>query len=474
MIATFYSFTKRQNSTKAPNPTQGKNISCQLKEETSFLNPTIIIGKDNVSGTFTPSLWNYVAIPYWQRYYYITDWQYLNGTWQCQCRVDPLASFRAEIANTSAYVIRADAAFDGDIVDTFYPATTQTAITRQQISSDIYQTSVSEGVFILGVVNHSVFTKFGSISYYALNSQQLTDLINYLFSSNIFAASNITEMGEGLYKSMFNPFQYIVSCMWFPFLQKNVGDGELNIYVGYWDTGVKGVLASHLIKEFGFKTNTPIAQHPQAATRGDYLNHAPYTTITAYYAPFGEIPVDTTYMQYGNNNYLYGRVFVDFITGIADATFAITDGYGDNADPYKYFTQRQAQIGVPIQLSQVMTDYMSSLSSGMAAVASGFTGNVAGIFQNIGNAIKESMPKVSNIGTNGSLLEVVEPPILVCEYRRLVDEDRAHFGRPLCKVRKISTIPGYIQCAEDDFPFSATQSETEEINRYMKSGFFYE
>lgn len=474
MIATFYSFTKRQNSTKAPNPTQGKNISCQLKEETSFLNPTIIIGRNNVSGEFTPSLWNYVAIPYWQRYYYITDWQYLNGTWQCQCRVDPLASFRAEIGNTSAYVIRADAAFDGDIVDTFYPATTQTAITRQQISSDIYQTSVDEGVFILGVVNHSVFTKFGSISYYALNSQQLTNLINYLFSSNIFANSNITEMGEGLYKSMFNPFQYIVSCMWFPFLQKNVGEGELNIYVGYWDTGVKGVLATHLIREFGFKTNTPIGQHPQAAARGDYLNHAPYTTITAYYAPFGEIPIDTTYMQYGNNNYLYGRVFIDFITGIADATFAITDGYGDNADPYKYFTQRQAQIGVPIQLSQIMTDYMSSLSSGMAAVASGFTGNVAGIFQNIGNAIKESMPKVSNIGTNGSLLEVVEPPILVCEYRRLVDEDRAHFGRPLCKVRKISTIPGYIQCAEDDFPFSATQSETEEINRYMKNGFFYE
>lgn len=473
MNAFFYSFSKRPNSTKQPNPAQGNNISCQLKEETSFLNPTLIIGKDVVSGAFTPSLWNYVSIPYWQRYYYITDWQYLNGVWECQCRVDPLASFKTEIGNTNAYVIRADAAFDGNIIDTFYPTSTEVAVTRQQISSDIYQTSISEGIFIVGVINQSVY-RYGSVTYYALTNTQLGALLSYLFSANIYNNSNITEVGEGLYKSLFNPFQYIVSCMWFPFLQKNVGSIKANIAVGYWDTGVEGVIANTLIREFGFKTNLPIGQHPQAASRGMYLNHAPYTTITAFYPPFGEIPVDTSFMQYGTNNYLYGRVFVDFVTGIADATFAITDGYGDSADPYKYFTQRQTQIGVPIQLSQVMSDYISSLSSGISAVASGFTGNIAGVFSNIGNAIKEAMPKVSSLGTNGSLLEVVEPPILVCEYRRLVDEDRAQFGRPLCKVRQIKTLPGYIQCGEEDNPFTATTSESEEINRNMKNGFFYE
>lgn len=473
MNAFFYSFTKRPNSTKQPNPAQGKNITCQLKDETSFLNPTIIIGKDAVSGVFSPSLYNYVSIPYWQRYYYITDWQYLNGVWECQCQVDPLASFKSEIGNTSAYVIRADAAFDGDIVDTFYPATTQTSITRQQISSDIYQTSISEGVYIVGIINQSVY-RYGAVTYYALTNAQLTSLLNYLFSSNIYSNSSITEIGEGLYKSLFNPFQYIVSCMWFPYLQSNVGSITTNIAVGYWDTGITGVIANTLIREFGFKTMLPIGQHPQASARGAYLNHAPYTTVTAYFPPFGEIPVDTSFMQYNANNYLYGRVFIDFVTGIADATFSVTNGYGDQADPYKYFTQRQAQIGVPIQLAQVMSDYMGSLSSGISAVASGFTGNIAGVFQNIGNAIKEAMPKVSSMGTNGSLLEVVEPPILVCEYRRLVDEDRAQFGRPLCKVRKISTLPGYIQCGEEDNPFSATRSESEEINRNMKNGFFYE
>ena len=473
MNAIFYSFTKRPNSTKQPNPAQGKNITCQLKEETSFLNPTIIIGKDAVSGVFSPSLYNYVSIHYWQRYYYITDWSYLNGVWECQCQVDPLASFKSEIGNTSAYVIRSDAAFDGNIIDTFYPTTTETMITRQQIYSDIYQTSIYEGIFILGVINMSAY-RYGSVTYYALNTTQLSALMNYLFSSNIYSNSNITEIGEGLYKSLFNPFQYIVSCMWFPYSPVKSSDQTVNIAVGYWDTGVQGRIATSLIKEYGIKTGIAIYQHPQSANRGVYLNHAPYTTVTAYIPPFGEIPVDTSYMQYGTNNFLYGLIHVDFVTGIADLTLSVTDGYGDNADPYKYFTMRTAQIGVPIQLSQVMSDYMASLSSGVSAVASGFTGNIAGVFQNIGNAIKEAMPKVSNLGTNGSLLEVTEPAILVCEYRRLVDEDRAQFGRPLCKVRTIKTLPGYIQVGEDDNSFSSTKSEAEEINRIMKNGFFYE
>ena len=473
MNVVFYSFTKRPNSTKQPNPSTGKNITCQLKEETSFLNPVLLISKDIVSGAFSPSLYNYVNIPYWQRYYYITDWNYQNGIWECSLAVDVMASFKSEIGNTSTYIVRSATEFDGDIIDTFYPATTQTAISRQQIWSDIYQTSVFDGCYIIGVINNSMW-RFGAVTYYVLDNSQLSTLLSYLFSSNIYSNSNISEIGEGLYKSMFNPFQYIVSCMWFPYSPVKKTDSTVNITVGYWDSGVQGKLATTLIKEYGFKTGVPIAQHPQASSRGDYLNHAPYTTLTAYFPPFGEIPVDTSFLQYGNNNYLNGLIHVDFITGIADATFAITDGYGDKADVYKYFTQRQAQIGVPIQLAQVMSDYISSISSGISAVASGFTGNIAGVFSNIGNAIKESMPKVSSLGTNGSLLEVTEPALLVAEYRRLVDENRIEYGRPLCKIKKISTLSGFVQCGEDDNPFSATKTESEEINRNMKTGFFYE
>ena len=70
-----YNIDKRINSTKEPTPSQGKSLTVQLKEETSFLNPVLKIGKDIVSGVFSPSSYNYVQIPYWQRYYFITDWK---------------------------------------------------------------------------------------------------------------------------------------------------------------------------------------------------------------------------------------------------------------------------------------------------------------------------------------------------------------------------------------------------------------
>ena len=473
MNVTLYKFTKRHNSTAQPKPSEGKAVSCQLKDETSFLNPVLILSKDIVSGVFSPDTFNYVMIPYWSRYYYITDWKYINGAWEGICTVDPMASFKGAIGNTTAYVIRSSSEYDSNIIDTFYPTTTDVNITRQQIETFVYQTSVSEGSYIVGVINNMTTTRVGAVSYYALSQAELQSLITYLFSSNIYSNSNITEIGEGLYKSLFDPFQYIVSCMWFPLSPSGMGSTKASIRVGYWDTGVQGYVANRLVREWGIKTNLAIPQHPQIS-RGEYLNHAPYTRVTAYVPPFGEIPVDTMYMQYGKNNYFYGKIFCDCINGVADLYCSVTNGYGDNADPYKYFTMRSAQIGIPIQLSQVMSDYISTIGGGIGAFLSGATGNIGGIFSSISSAVQSAMPKVSSLGANGAFVELAEPPILITEHYRQTEADREEFGRPLCKKKKISSIPGYIQCGEDDHAFPCTKQEQEEINGHFKNGFFYE
>ena len=477
MNVKLYSFTKRLNSTKQPGANVGTPITCQLKDECSFLNPVLKISPDVVSGVFSPAAFNYCYIAYWQRYYYINDWNYLNGVWEASCSVDVLASFKTEIGNTSAYIIRSASQYNGDILDSFYPTTTVCGISKQQIYSDIYHTTVPNGCFVVGIINTSVNAyKMGAVTYYALTAQQMGNLLTYLFSSNIYSGSQITEIGEGLYKSLFDPFQYIVSCIWYPYLPNVFGSTTETLTVGYWTTTVTGaVVVNYVVKEIGFKSLSPLARHPQI-TRGAYLDHAPYTRMTLYYPPFGEIPIDTTYLQYGTNNYLYGKMYIDHVTGIADCFITITDGYDTDttADPYKFMTMRTGQLGVPIQLSQVMTDYLSTLSSGAGAIVSGVTGNIGGIFNNLMSAVQSAMPKVSSLGANGSLVEIIEPPYVIIEHFQVVDENLAEFGRPLCNTRTISTLSGYIQCGEDDHAFSATRTENEEINRYLKSGFFYE
>lgn len=169
-------------------------------------------------------------------------------------------------------------------------------------------------------------------------------------------------------------------------------------------------------------------------------------------------------------------MFIDHVTGIADCTLTITNGYDTTttADPYKYMTMRTAQVGVPIQISQVKSDYMAMLTSGAGAVTSLFSGNIAGLFGNIASAVQSSMPKVSSLGANGSLVEIIEDPYLIVEHMQIVDENITEFGRPLCSTRKINTLSGYIQCGENDHKFTGTRTENEEINRYLKNGFFFE
>ena len=481
MNAYFFNFKKRPNSTKRPVTSDGQVATVELKEECSFVAPSIKLTNNALlSGTFVPNAFNYVYIPLWQRYYYITDWEFLNGLWSCSLRVDVLASFKLEIGNTSTYIIRSASQYNGDIIDTFYPTTSVKSVVKQAMTSDIYHTTIPAGCFIVGIINNTnnTDTRFGAVTYYALTNAQFSALLNYLFGSNIYNQSGITEVSLGLFQSILNPFQYIVSCMWFPFAATTMTTDQtpVQLSVGYWNiTGVNGYKCTKIVREIGFSSDAHIMQHPQSS-RGSYMNHEPYSRYTVYYPPFGEIPIDTSFMQYGNNNYLYGKMYIDFITGLAECYFSITDGLDmtTTADPYKYFTMRTAQLGVPVQLAQIMSDFLTVAKSGGTAVAQGLTLNFSGLFNTIANAQAAMMPKVSIEGANGSLVEIIGKPYLICEFSQVVSENRAEFGRPLCDTRTISQLSGYIQCGEEDMPFSGTESENTEINRLMRAGFFYE
>lgn len=471
MNVILFNYKKRLNSTARPNPTTGHQIDCQLKDETSFLNPVLKISPDIVSGIFSPAAFNYVQIPYWQRYYFITDWEYLNGIWEARLTVDPLASFKAEIGATSAYVIRSDNQYDGNILDSFYPGTTNISIQRVPVACAWYNVAPSGGTYVIGIINYQQNYRVGAVTYYALSPNALGQLLNYLFTDNIFNASSISEIGEGLFKSMFNPFQYIVSCMWFPFDVQafhNMSTPQTEIKVGYWGTGINGDVVDRLAEKT-FVTAT-IPDHPQIS-RGSYLNYAPYSRLTLYIPPFGSIPIDTNFRNIGN--YLYSAVLIDHITGQCTIRVSISPS-SSNLNEFNIMCEKSSMIGVPIQLSQLMPDYVNSVNSLGSAMGSALTGNVFGAISGLLSSVDSQMPKVSTNGANGAFIETIQYPQLICEFIRIANENRAEFGRPLCAVRTLATLPGYIQCGEDDHSFTATQTESEMINRYLKEGFFYE
>ena len=466
-----FGFTKKENSTKTPLITDGVQFSCQLKDETSVLRPEMIILNTNQQGQpIQPTIYNYAYIPLFMRYYFISDWQYINGAWVCYCNVDVLASHKLQIGTTSCYIERSASSYDGNIIDTMYPATTDVQITSATIANSWSGVAPSGGCYILGVINYQSSNHIGAISYYAMDTSGLNSLLNYLFSSNIYNAGSITEIGEDLFKSLFNPFQYIVSCMWFPGSPSIYGSTSTNIKVGYWATNVYAVMVN-AITDVRFVTGT-IPDHPQIS-RGAYLNYEPYTKITLYCPPFGSIPIDTFYTKVGK--YLYAKVSIDVATGEAtiNVSFRPNTSAGYQA---KSCCTKTGMMGVPIQLAQVLSDYSGSVSSLTSGLTSGsIVGAVmGGITATVQSAISSQTPKVSTSGSNGSFNTFTIAPELVVEHYKIANEDLADLGRPLMQTKTLNTLSGYVKCAEAHFSGNCYDEETAKINNYLVSGFFYE
>lgn len=480
MTVEFYNFSKKENSTKVPASGSGTSFTnIELKEDTSILAPVLRIAVASMPvATVAPvNVFTYCYISKFNRYYFVKDWVYTPNIWECHLEIDVLASHKTAIGASSAYIERSASAFNGDIIDGMYPATTDFDIRHFEMATT-YRNNYSDSLscFILGVINQEANT-IGAVTYYAINLSNLNTVLAYLFSDNIYNASNITEVSAGLFKSMFNPFQYIVSCMWMPFPLRYFGDVQnaVAVKVGYYTIpGALGVLMENIrVADYvTLGTGVTIPEHPQAATRGTFLNYAPYTKLTLYIQPFGAIPIDTAYLKKGR--VLKAGYEVDSITGQACLRISLTSSTANDAD--NVCAERTAVLGVPIQLSQVLSDYSSSLSTLTSGLTSGsITGAISGVIgATVQSALASAFPSVSSSGSNGSFLSAFQKLVGVIEFTKITEADTTDLGRPLMEVRTINTLSGFIKCAEAHPSFACLADERELIRNYMVNGFFYE
>ena len=127
--------------------------------------------------------------------------------------------------------------------------------------------------------------------------------------------------------------------------------------------------------------------------------------------------------------------------------------------------------------------FRSAVSGAVGGAVSGFaTGGIAGAVggaiaggaSGIYNTIQSAMPQVETSGSNGSFLGPGTLTQLVEQYYKIVDEDIGHKGRPLCEIRQINTLSGFIMCAEGDLDINCFDNERKMISEYLTTGFFWE
>lgn len=501
MVIQFFSgIAKKENSTARPSAVANRlSLTGILKEPCSVLAPVVKI--ERLSNDVNPCIYTYAVIDNFRRYYFVEDWVWADGLWEVHMKEDVLATWRDVIGAQTEYILRTDSTTDynGEITDITYPATSDVTVEESNLPN-IFTDYINSGCYVVGIISGNDTQAVGAISYYMMTSAQFGDLKEALLSD-----SNLVQMGLAIIdpstgnltptisdislqvlKTMYNPFQYIVSCMWFPFPITLIPSDKRtlvsSIKIGWWDYSLQGYriyIQTISVSE----SPIPFSQHPQASTRGSYLNYPPFTKRTII-GRFGTVAVDS--FNYHAGDQIVIRYVIDLITGQCRAEIQRET----SNLVYELMTERMFLLGVPIQLAQVGMDYLGTavnlldtapkllggafegfISGGVGgAIGGAISGGLSGVY----NTLQSAMPQLETSGANGSFLSAGHNTSYVNQFFKIVDEDIHHRGRPLCELRQIDTLSGFILCAEGDIDINCFDNEREAIKKYLTTGFFWE
>ena len=457
-------FAKNIESTAQPNTTGWAEYSITLKNGADISNPQLEISVP----WSTVKDYNYAVMM--DRYYWIVGKNMLReNLCVLDLKVDVLATYKTEIGSSSLYILRASAASDGTIVDNYYP--TKAAVTyTEEIENPFYHsTPYTNGFYVVNI--SGVATGTGTSTLWQMTPSQFRSFVTGVYTSiDGFQPNDIWEAIDKLLSG--SPTKLISSAMWFPGQISFTKSAAQRVFVGSWDSGVDAQLITDPIY-VDSSMWMDINRHPQAATRGAFLNLAPYSIYTLCLPLFGSINLDPTLMIGGTQVHLYLRV--DAVSGVA----TVEVDTGGNRPMLGYLT---AQLGVAMPLNgqesgaSVAGGIVSTLAGVAAAIASGGAAVpvIAAAGSGIGTAVSAMSGASFSSGSSGSILAPTASWRLNSTHFTVVDEDNTHNGRPYCQVTTPATIPGYLMAQKGDVVMSGPLPEHEEVKRFLESGFYYE
>lgn len=473
-------FSKKPNSTARPDSeTEQELQQVVLKEGTSMDAPVFILSINN------PLYWNYAYVPSLGRYYWIISARVThNQLVEISCATDILATFKTYIGSSRSYVLRSSYTFAGGIIDTMFPTTAAcTTATEIGLSPWIHTVgsdniSITEGCFIIGYVTKNIPNSdhmYGSVIYSAIEQDDLNDLVQELLDDSLLEDNGfeLNDASLALQKSIVDPLSYIKSVIWVPVLYSAISGSalsELNIWD--WSIGVNHKILRNDPPYIQYSMGSlALTKHPQTLEKGLWTNLSPYTRINLDYPPFGNIELDTTLTC--NVNSITGYILIDLVTGMGTLKILI-----DGVEQGLY----HAQVGVPIQLSQVSKDYAGaavSAGSGLiglvaGAAAGSVAGAVASGFSGITDAAQSMLSRHTSTGGAGSFSGLNGRPRLYQQFVTIAPGDNDHRGKPLCRVEQLSDLPGFIQVLDGEVSVAGYAGEAEAIKEYLETGFFYE
>lgn len=457
------SFTKKSKSTLRPTAAADYDLTVYLKEDTTLDKPTFLLDSVDLSC-------NYAQFS--GRYYFIQDIRMgITHQYEVECITDYGATYKNIIGQANLFIERASHTYDVNITDNYISQKQTYAITQKQVNvfNDLYYISVSEGSFILRVVGaQGISTQTSAnpgITSYLVAPWELEQILDFLFTDSNFA----DVITDGIVKAFFNPFQYIVDLIWVPidifaYDLHHTGHTRNQVRIGWWNT-----LVSAIVLTDNFYNTVQISAFTKRYN--DFRDYNSDWTRFKCYAPLiGQFELSALDVYQDD---LYVHYLIDSVAG--SGLFLITHG-SNNASGAKIIYQETFDFGVKVQIGQVATDVVNIGSNLLSAAGSAVSGNYVSTATSVMNAVMNTIqPTPSVKGQSASKIIYKNPFLSILRYTADTAEIPMYYsGRPLYQHKQISSIPGYIKCADADIELSGLSGDREEVNLLLNGGFYYE
>lgn len=473
-------FGKERDSTTQPaadSPAKS-TLNCLLKDSTSILHPVL---KIRVSGS--PTTLNYAYIADFHRYYWVDDWTYGNdGCWYCSLSVDVLATYRGFILLDEEYISRTSNSTytDTTIPDNVYPTTVDIIEADQEFNS-IFVSNAVDGCFVLGVIANGQQT-FGAVTYYVMTQQALLLLIGQMMGSLDWTGYSTQDIATSVLECFFNPFQYIVSCKYFPIQYATIpGTAVETIQYGHWafsSIPAKVISpASCIVQSLNNSVTFPI--HPQRDTGFIWLEGAPYSNYRLFYPPYGTIQLDPKWFV--DDPTLLLSFHLDLVSG--NCLLQISNSVGTKME-------LNTNVAVDVPLAQMPVDLQSALGNILPASTGNRVADSA--IQSAGTLLSKFVGGVANtfgaeVSTDVSILEgggnlgaLAVKPVLGAYFRKITTPAEKYIGSPCCKTLTIGNLlqenkETFVQCSTSHIKAGwAYTEEQEQLEQYLLNGFYLE
>lgn len=442
-VELYKGFIKRKNSTKQPTELTSVVKDVKLKGECSVLNPSFFLADAD----------SYTYLKAWGNYYFIDRVAYdINGAQYINCSIDVLASYKAAILGTTAFVAYSSSNYSALLHDSRIAMLTDVDVIVDDTVESIFTTTPHYLLSVVGEDGVNVLAPTDpNIIPATLYQKQATDLITALCIQWSDAQSCLLELKEV-------PIAIGADYVLEP------------AHVGKIDIGDRYALNQYF-------NSAREEQFESIAIPVTYNDFRLFSFVEArLYLPFVgviELPLESFYPDPTSTGLVKIHTIANPLTG--SVAYTLKNGYDEIVGVYTGTFGRTLPLNTskPNDMISAITHFVSSASSMIEKKPDDV---LSSMIQSVSSAVKF---KGSVIGSfSGSYGEYLGTNFVLSVEKHKSNNEPSNLtdiaGRPCAKVLPLTNLTGYVETRNFSIAVEAIAEVRDLINSAMDRGVYIE